>query len=268
MSWDLRKVRKNGTVLWVRETARAVLRGNDPIVLIACEDITERKRAEERIRQDERELRQLIDFLPQHIFVLGPDGSVLHANQLLLDYTGHTLEEVREEEHTERAVHPDDLDRVSGERQRGLSSGAPFETELRMLGKDRQYRCFLFRYKPLLDEAGRIVRWCGTATDVEDRKRAEETVRRENLALREEIDKTSMFEEIVGASPALQAVLARVSKITPTDSTVLISAETGTGKELNRAGHPQAVAAVVARICKRELCRDPAVVDRLGIVRS
>ena len=70
------------------------------------------------------------------------------------------------------------------------------------------------------------------ATDIEDRKRAEERLQHENVALREEIDKTSMFEEIVGASPALRRVLSRVSKVAPTDSIVLITGETGTGKEL------------------------------------
>jgi formate hydrogenlyase transcriptional activator len=76
------------------------------------------------------------------------------------------------------------------------------------------------------------VRWYGTGTDVEDRKRAEERTRNENVALREEIDRSSMFEEIVGASTALREVLAQVAKVAPTDSTVLISGETGTGKEL------------------------------------
>ena len=118
--------------------------------------------------------------------------------------------------------------------------------EARIKGKDGQYRWFLIRDNPLRDEEGRVVRWYGTRTDIEDRKRAEgslqqaleeiKTLRdqlyKENIALREEIDKTSMFEEIVGASPALKAVLAKVAKVAPTDSTVLITGETGTGKEL------------------------------------
>jgi len=68
--------------------------------------------------------------------------------------------------------------------------------------------------------------------DIEDRKRSEERLQRENAALREEIDETSMFEEIVGTSPALQTVLSSIFKVAPTDSTVLITGETGTGKEL------------------------------------
>ena len=71
-----------------------------------------------------------------------------------------------------------------------------------------------------------------TATDIEDRKRAEEGIKKENIVLREEIDKTSMFEEIVGVSAPLQSVLTDVSRVAPTDSTVLITGETGTGKEL------------------------------------
>jgi formate hydrogenlyase transcriptional activator len=85
---------------------------------------------------------------------------------------------------------------------------------------------------PLRDEHGKMVKWYVSSIDIEDRKRAEERLRQENVALREEIDKASMFEEIVGTSPALQAVLSRVSKVAPSDSTVLITGETGTGKEL------------------------------------
>jgi hypothetical protein len=76
------------------------------------------------------------------------------------------------------------------------------------------------------------VRWYATGTDIDDRKRAEQRVHDENLALREEVDKASMFEEIVGTSPALRAVLTSVAQVAPTDSTVLITGETGTGKEL------------------------------------
>ncbi|TLY26565.1 MAG: PAS domain S-box protein [Nitrospirae bacterium] len=119
MNWELRKVRKDGTMLWVRETARAVHRANGPIVLVACEDITERKRTEAKLEQAFQEIQVL---------------------------------------------------------------------------KDQLYK--------------------------------------ENLALKEEIDRSSMFEEIVGASPVLQDMLARIAKVAPTGSTVLITGETGTGKEL------------------------------------
>jgi formate hydrogenlyase transcriptional activator len=90
----------------------------------------------------------------------------------------------------------------------------------------------LTRYSPVRDHDGNVIRWIATGTDIDDRKRAEDRVRSENLALREEVDRSSMFEEIVGASPPLRTVLSHLSKVAPTDSTVLISGETGTGKEL------------------------------------
>jgi formate hydrogenlyase transcriptional activator len=198
-------------------------------------DIERRKQAEEKLRQDERELRQLINFLPQHVLVLDAEGSLLQANQMMLDYNGHTLEEMQglgTDERVKRDLHPDDFERVRDERRSGFSSGVPFEIEKRMLGKDGRYHWFLFRYNPLLNEEGRIARWFATATDIEDRKQAEQRIRNENLALREEIDRDSIFEDIIGSSEPLAKVLRQVAKVALSDSTVLILGETGTGKEL------------------------------------
>jgi formate hydrogenlyase transcriptional activator len=169
------------------------------------------------------------------VLVLDKDGTLLQVNKTMLDYKGFTLEEMKgggTRERTNRDVHPDDLERVQNERSAGLSRGVPFETEKRLLGKDGQFRWFLFRYNPVLNEAGDIVRWFATATDIEDRKQAEDRVRNEAVALREQIDRDSMFEDIVGSSEALRKVLRQVAKVAPSDSTVLILGETGTGKEL------------------------------------
>jgi formate hydrogenlyase transcriptional activator len=104
--------------------------------------------------------------------------------------------------------------------------------ETRIRKGDGSYRWFLSRFNPMRDDKGNIRRWYVANTDIDDRKRSQERLQEENVALREEIDKTSMFEEIVGTSPALTAVLSRVSKVAGVDSTVLITGETGTGKEL------------------------------------
>jgi formate hydrogenlyase transcriptional activator len=192
----------------------------------------ERTRAEENLRHDERELRWITDAIPEAIIVLAPDGSTLHANQFVLDYTGLSFEDFKTENYRARIFHPDDLGRLREERQNALARGEPFQAELRARRRDGQYHWFLIRYNPLRDEDGRIIRWYATGTDIEDRKQAEERVQKENLALREEIDHSSMFEEIVGSSEALRKVLEQVAKVAPVDSTVLILGETGTGKEL------------------------------------
>jgi transcriptional regulator with GAF, ATPase, and Fis domain len=129
-------------------------------------------------------------------------------------------------------VHPDDTDRLKADADRALLSGSEFELEVRLRNGHGSYRWHLARYNPLRDDDGQIIRWYVACTDIDDRKRAEERLLQENVALREEVDKASMFEEIVGASPALTAVLSRVSKVASSDSTVLITGETGTGKEL------------------------------------
>jgi PAS domain S-box-containing protein len=190
-------------------------------------DIDDQKRAEEKIRRSEKEARQLLDLSPLHITELGPDGARLYTNRASLDYYGITLEEWKEA----------DLQQVFAglainELAEKFQSGLPFESEVRLKRKDGQYRWFHYRLSPMSDEHGRITRWYAAGTDIEDRKLAEQKLQEENVALREEIDKASMFEEIVGTSAALKKVLARVSKVAPTDSSVLITGETGTGKEL------------------------------------
>src|SRR5713226_9732134 len=194
-------------------------------------DITERKRAEEKIRQSEMELRQILDFAPQYLSVLGPDRKRLYNNRAALDYHGLTLEEWQTAD-PDRLFHPQDWERITREVYSKFLSGSSLDIEVRLRRRDGQYRWFLIRYNPTLDEQGRPTRWYAAATDIEDRKQAEQRLQDENVALREEIDRTSMFEEIVGISPGLHAVLSRVSKVAPTDSTVLITGETGTGKEL------------------------------------
>ncbi len=191
-------------------------------------DIEDRKRAEDKIRDQETELRQMLDFAPQLIAVYGSNFQRLYANRVALDYAGVTLEEWRQNPERGAFVHPDDraLEHDHADRE------SPYALELRLRKGDGSYRWFLARYNPVRDDKGQVIRWYISCTDIDDRKRAEERLQQENVALREEVDKASMFEEIVGASPALTAVLSRVSKVASSESTVLITGETGTGKEL------------------------------------
>jgi formate hydrogenlyase transcriptional activator len=195
-------------------------------------DIEDRKRTEKKLLEEERELRRITDAIPQTIVVLDPKGQPLYANEAMLDHTGLTMQDVLTSDFRARIYHPEDLEKALKDREGGLARGQPFEIEQRVRRKDGQYRWLLLRYNPFRDEQGRLVRWYVTGTDIDDRKRAEDRTRNENVALREDIVRSSMFEEIVGSSEPLRHVLVQVSKVAPTDSTVLVLGETGTGKEL------------------------------------
>ncbi len=146
-------------------------------------DIEDRKRAEEKLQQSEGELRQIVDVVPQHIFVLEPDGEFLYVNRRDLEYSGLTLHDVLAADYLDRIWQPDDWERLRYDREHAIAQGIPWEAEGRLLGKDGQFRCFLIRLNPLRDEQGRIIRWYGTRTDIEDRKQAEEELRQAQAKL-------------------------------------------------------------------------------------
>ena len=178
------------------------------------------------------ELAEILDAIAETIVVLSPDGVTLYANRAVLEYTGLTMPDLLAADFPSLLFHPEDVARLKDTRRERLSHGVPFEIEWRARRHDGQYRWFLVRYRPLVDDQSRVLRWYATAMDIDDRKRTEERTQSENLALREDIDRASMFEEIVGSSASLRAVLGQVAKVAPTDATVLVLGETGTGKEL------------------------------------
>ena len=236
--WEHRLLMPDGSIKHIRDLAHSVRdeAGNEEIVG-ATIDVTERKVAEAAIREQEAELRQILDFAPQSVVVVGPGGERLYANRAALDRYGASLEEWMQTPggffDPGSRIHPEDRERAMRCHSDSIrSGGTAYELELRVRRRDGSYRWFLARYNAVRDDKGQIKRWYVSATNIEDRKRAEEKLQRENVALREEIDKASMFEEIVGASMSLKAVQSRIAKVAPTDSTVLITGETGTGKEL------------------------------------
>jgi len=236
---DYRVVHPDGRVRDIHVIAHPVLSTSaEPVEFAGTViDVTERKRAEEEVRRSEMELRQMLDLAPQLVAIFGPGGERLYANRVALDHVGLSLEEWRQTAggffRPGWFIHPDDRERAARTYSDGArSDGSAYELELRVKGTDGSYRWFLVRYDPVRGEHGQIMRWYVAATDIDERKRAEDRLQHENVALREEIDKASMFEEIIGTSAPLKAVLSRISKVAPSDSTVLITGETGTGKEL------------------------------------
>ena len=233
--FDLTKriVRPGGSVRHVRCVGTPAPSSEEFQGFVGIEiDVTEHEELIRALRKSEAELRQMLDFAPQLVSVYGPNRERLHINRIALDYLGLSLEEWRQTPEPGAFVHPDDRGQEQDYFDRAVSTGSAYELELRLRKGDGSYRWFLARSNPVRDDQGQIIRWYVACTDIDDRKTAEERLQQENVALREEVDKASMFEEIVGASPTLMAVLSRACKVAGSDSTVLITGETGTGKEL------------------------------------
>lgn len=153
-------------------------------ILETNNDITEQRRFEEKTRQQEKELRLAIDTIPTMAWLTLPDGSAEYLNKRWLDYTGLTLEEARDW-NWQVAIHPDDLPALRDTWIAHVATGEPVELEARLRRFDGQHRWFLFRGEPLRDDSGNIVRWYGTNTDIEERKRAETALRRSEAYLAE-----------------------------------------------------------------------------------
>ena len=191
------------------------------------------------------DLRLVVDAIPALVHTGLPNGDLDFFNEPWLGYVGVPMEELLGWGWT-KCIHPEDVEGIVERWRASLASGEVFEYEARVKRADGTYRWMMHHKVALRDERGNIVKWYGSSIDIEDMKQTQRDLQEalheikklrdqlynENLALKEEIDRSLMFEEIVGACPALRAVLSRVAKVAPTDSTVLLTGETGTGKEL------------------------------------
>src|SRR6266404_2791825 len=137
-------------------------------------EIAERKLAVKAVKQAEDRTRLIIDTIPTMAWSLAPDGALEFLNQRWLDYTGLSLKEGIEE--PTRTVHPDDLSRALEKWLVVKATSEVYEDELRLQRADGEYRWFLVRVAPLLDEQGNIVKWFGASVDIEDRRRAEKNL--------------------------------------------------------------------------------------------
>ena len=233
---DYRIVHPDGPVRDIHVVGHPVLSTSGHLVEFVGTviDVTERKRAEEERRRSEMELRQMLDLAPQLVAVYGPNRERLVCQPrrrsiitvLILTSGGSMLARGS-------TTHPDDSERIHDLLESCFRSwlclrggGAATQDMMEVIVGFwlAITRCATTRDR---SRVGMLPR-----TDIEERKQAEERLRHENIALQEEISKASMFEEIVGNSPALRTVLSRVSKVAPASSTVLVTGETGTGKEL------------------------------------
>jgi PAS domain S-box-containing protein len=183
---ELSHTKQDGTTVTVasRWSLQRDERGRPVATLETNNDITERKRAEAKVKQNEKELRFTIDTIPAFVFSNLTDGFTDFLNKRWLDYTGLSLTEAQGSG-WQAAYHPEDLARVVKTRSENIAAGTPYEHEARISGADGAYRWFLNRSAPLLDERGSIVKWYGTNTDIEDRKQTEDALRRSEAYLSE-----------------------------------------------------------------------------------
>lgn len=214
VGWEVeeRIRRKDGQYRWFLNRYNPLRDDQGNIVrwYAAGTDIEDRKQAE-------WELRQIVDAVPQHITVLAADGRWLYGNQVELDYYGCTLAEFLSENAAGKRVHPGDLTSYLDLRKQGISRGIPFEAETRLLSRSGKYRWFLVRFNPLKDGQGHVVRWYATATDIEERKQAEDALRRSEDRLRLLLDFTNNLITKLDLRGLLRALTASVRKIVQCD---------------------------------------------------
>jgi PAS domain S-box-containing protein len=243
---ELRQRRADGVYRWFQSRALPTRDAQGRISgwYMLLTDIDDRKRAEEALRLREQNLRLMVDSIPGFIATMTAKGELEVVNRQSLEYFGKTLDDLKDWANA-NIIHPDDLQAVIKAVSEGVTAGNPFEYEHRARRAYGAYRWHQARWYPQRDEVDQIVRWYALVTDIDERKRAEKALekacdeirrltdrlRDENVVLRKQIDQDFAFEEIVGSSPALKNVLASIIQVAPTDSTVLISGETGTGKE-------------------------------------
>ena len=185
-------------------------------------------RMKANLHQDEQELRQIVDLIPQAIIVLNPEGKAVYANRIALEYTGLSLSEVQADNFRDRVFHPQDTQRLRETRKNALSGTTPFENEQRARRKDGRYRWFLIQYSPLLDDNGKVIRWYATGTDIEDRKLTETLRSAEKSAL-----------EMIADGASLREVLDRLcdstdAEVAPSVTTILLM--DADGKRLHHGG--------------------------------
>ncbi len=178
--WVDLKIRvRDGRVI---DAACAVVQLSDGTRIAIAQDVTERKLAEDTLRQSEDRLRLVIDTIPIMTWSVQPDGTVDFVNQRWFDYTGLAWDQYAQDPNS--IIHPKDRTRVIEKWLIQMAAGEPYEVEMRLRRADGEYRWFLIRTAPLRDEQGNVIKWYGVSTDIEDLKRAEERIKATSEQLR------------------------------------------------------------------------------------
>ncbi|HKR61621.1 MAG TPA: sigma 54-interacting transcriptional regulator, partial [Pyrinomonadaceae bacterium] len=238
---------KDGRIVWVESHQSPIFDEHKTVVGLrgVTLDVSERKLAEDAQRESESRFRNMADSAPVMIWISGSDRQCIYVNQQWLDFTGRTMEQEVGEGWT-AGVHPDDYARGREIYGAAFDAKETFNFEYRLRRADGVFRWVFVTGTPRLSETGELLGYVGSCIDITERKESEVALRtaleevshlknqlqEENIYLQEEIKLEQNFGEIVGQSDALKYVLFKIEQVAPTETTVLITGETGTGKEL------------------------------------
>ena len=236
---------KDGSMRVLLSSSEQLELCGEQCLLICSSDITERVAVQQALKESEERFRNMADIAPIMIWITGEDKKCTYLNKKWLDFTGRSLEEELGYGWSE-GVHPEDSSRCLEIYQKSFDERKPFEMEYRIRRHDGEYRWIYDAGTPLFSPDQVLLGYIGSALDITERKTSEVELHQahkelqqlknqleaENIYLQQELQLDHTFGEIVGQSDAIKYVLFKVTQVAPTDTTVLITGETGTGKEL------------------------------------
>jgi PAS domain S-box-containing protein len=236
---------KDGSLRVLLSSAETFEIGDEVFLLVSANDITERVANERALQESEERFRDLADTAPVMIWIVDPDSECIYVNKRFVDFTGRSKEQELGQGWMQ-GIHPDDYDVISETYATKFAQRQSLEMEYRLRRHDGEYRWVLDSGVPRFSSESIFLGYIGSCLDITERKESEVALKTahaelhqlknqleaENIYLQQELQLDQKFGEIVGQSDAIKYVLYKISQVAPTDSTVLITGETGTGKEL------------------------------------
>lgn len=244
VNFETRLRTKDGSIRVLLSSAEGLTLAGEECLLICSSEITERVAAQQALRESEARFRNMADTAPVMIWISDEGKKCTYLNKQWLDFTGRRLEEQLGDGWLQ-GVHPEDFNKTFETYTTSFDERNPFEMEYRLRRHDGEYRWIYDTGAPRFSTDG-FLGYIGTCLDITERKESEVKVQKaheelqqlknqleaENIYLQQELQLDPTFGEIVGQSDAIKYVLFKLTQVAPTDTTVLITGETGTGKEL------------------------------------